>query len=331
MIFILALLNVLYKIRITSEGVISAENLWNPVWLLLGPILYYSFNSLTKDKKYIRFFRVHFVPFYIYFIFFCFDYFSVDLEIPWQNPMYVLYQESFFVIPLSLLGYAVKIFNKRKTINANNIKGELLFAISGFYAIIGVLYVMMYVCWGILNIDMGLDYRIFTYGFLLIIEIFILRYVYATQFVNRSNVEDGADEESAYTNSGLKDEVAAEYVNRILVYFLNDTSFLNPDISIESISKDLNIPKHHFSQLFNVHIGKNFYTFIAERRIGYALKRLNEEKGKLKIESLAYECGFNSKTSFNRYFKQITGFTPLEYVTKRETDFDNSILKDKID
>ncbi|MGF1925655.1 MAG: helix-turn-helix domain-containing protein, partial [Bacteroidia bacterium] len=90
------------------------------------------------------------------------------------------------------------------------------------------------------------------------------------------------------------------------------------DISIDLISRELDIPKYHFSQLFNVHIGTNFYTFIAERRIEYALKKLSEEQGKLKIESLAYQCGFNSKTSFNRYFKQITGFTPLEYLSRGE-------------
>jgi len=326
LLFILALLNVVYKIRLTSEGVKSAQNLWNPTWLLFGPILYYAFNSLTKDKMYIRFFRVHFVPFYVYFIFFCFNYFNVDLDHPWQNSKFLFYQNTFFVVPLSLLGYSIKIFSKRKAINANHLKGELLFAICGFYVIISLLSLMMFFCWGVLNIDMGLDYRIFTYAFLLIIEIFILRYVYASRFLTRLNLGGGAEEESTYTNSGLKDEVAAEYVNRILVYFLDDRAFLNPDISIESISRDLDIPKHHFSQLFNVHLGKNFYAFIAERRIKYALKRLHEEQGKLKIESLAYECGFNSKTSFNRYFKEITGFTPLEFVMNRGTDYGSDVL-----
>lgn len=329
LIFILALLNVIYKIRFTAEGLKSASNLWNPTWLLLGPILYYSFNALTRDKRYIRFFRVHFVPFYLFSIFFIICYFSVDSAHPWQNQLYISYQNLFFVIPLSLIGYATKIFSRRKTINPNHVKGELLFAIGWFYMIIGVLYVMMYLCWGVLNIDMGLDYRIFTYGFLVIIKIFILRYVYATRFVKQVNLIGGEQEESSYTNSGLRDAMAAEYVNRIRTYFLDDLSFLNPDISIELISKELDIPKHHFSQLFNMHIGKNFYTFIAERRIGYALRRLNEEQGKLKIESLAYECGFNSKTSFNRYFKQITGATPLEYVNKRGREFEAIMLSNK--
>jgi AraC-like DNA-binding protein len=326
LIFFLALFNVIYKIRLTPEGVKSATNLWNPTWLLLGPILYYSFNALTEDRKYIRFFRVLFVPFYIFLFFFII---SINQSHPWQNSLSILYQNTFFVIPLSLFGYSIRIFGKRKTINANHAKGELIFAICGFYAIISVLYVMMYLCGGILNIDMGLDYQIFTYGFLLIIEVFILRYAYATWFGKKLKLNDSIDEESAYTNSGLRDEVAAEYVNRIMLYFLNDQSFRNPDISIELISRELDIPKYFFSELFNMHIGKNFYTFIAERRIEYALRRLNEEQGKLKIESLAYECGFNSKTSFNRYFKQLTDTTPLEYMIKKMEDRNRIVLPEE--
>jgi len=50
----------------------------------------------------------------------------------------------------------------------------------------------------------------------------------------------------------------------------------------------------------------------------YALDLINTNQGKLKIESLAYSCGFNSKTSFNKYFKEKTGFTPSEYQLQQE-------------
>ncbi len=329
-VFILALLNVLYKMRITSNGIESADNLWNPMWLLLGPFTYFAFSSLIKKKRCIKYFSLHLLPFFIFALFYFIGLLRIDLLQPWANPLYVWYQNSFLIISFYIISYAVKIILNRKLINALQIKGELLLVICGFYIIIGVLGILMYLCWGILHIDMGIDYRIFTYAFLLMINIFILRYVYAVKFSHHLEYANAYTLDSSYTNSSLRQELAVEYVQKIMDYFSNDQSFLNPDISIELISKDLNIPKYHFSQLFNVHIGKNFYTFIAERRIEYALRRLNEEQGRLKIESLAHECGFNSKTSFNRYFKQITGCTPLVYLSKMEPVDTKIILAQEI-
>jgi AraC-like DNA-binding protein len=316
-IFVLALLNVLYKIRLTSNGIESATNLWNPTWLLFGPFIYYAFLALHKKTKSIKRFVIHLLPFFIYLLFYSIDLLSVDLGHPWGNPLYVWYQNTFFIIPISLINYAIKVLMYRKSINALQIGGELLLIISGFYIIIGILSVLMYLCWGVLNIDMGIDYRIFTYAFLLIIEVFILRYTYTIKYF-KENERPAADFDLSYANSSLLSEQTALYLDKMKQYFSEDKSFLNPDLSLEILSRDLDIPKYYFSHLFNVHFGKNFYNFIAEHRINYALRRLMEENGKMKIESLAYECGFNSKTSFNRYFKQRTGCTPLEYVNKND-------------
>lgn len=317
-IFMLALLNVLYKIRITSDGIISADNLWNPTWMLLGPFSYFAFAALVRKKRCIKHYSLHLLPFLIIALFFIINVVKLDSLNPWESTLYTWYQNSFFVIPISLICYAVIILKNRKLINALQITGELLLSISGFFIIIGLLYLLMYICWGILYVDMGIDYRIFTYTFLLVIEIFILRYVYFPKSQENLNAMNSHGSEILYTNSSLSEDLAIAYVERIKDYFKEDQSFLNRDISVELISKELDIPKYHFSQLFNVYLGKNFYTFIANRRIEYALKRLDEEKGKLKIESLAHQCGFNSKTSFNRYFKQITGYTPLAYLSKND-------------
>ena len=101
-LLIFSLGNVLYKVRIDGQVVVIAENLWNPTWLLFGPILYYLFNSLTKHKRFISFYKVHFIPFYVYAALFAIDFVAVDFTTPWEDPMFVFYQNSFFVIPLSL-------------------------------------------------------------------------------------------------------------------------------------------------------------------------------------------------------------------------------------
>ena len=59
-------------------------------------------------------------------------------------------------------------------------------------------------------------------------------------------------------------------------------------------------------------MGKSFYVLVSEYRINYA-KEILKEDNNITIESLAYECGFNSKSTFNKYFKEQTGYSPSEY------------------
>jgi AraC-like DNA-binding protein len=75
--------------------------------------------------------------------------------------------------------------------------------------------------------------------------------------------------------------------------------------------------RHHLTQLLNEKLEKNFYSFINEYRIGEAIDRLNDPALQVNILSLAFDCGFNSKSSFNNYFKKITGSTPTAYRKQR--------------
>ena len=63
--------------------------------------------------------------------------------------------------------------------------------------------------------------------------------------------------------------------------------------------------------MLNEHIGKNFYEFVNEYRIETAKTNLLDSKmAHYTIEAIAYESGFNSKSSFNLLFKKQVGYTP---------------------
>lgn len=319
LIAILAIVNVLYKIRFTGDNIIAASNLWNPTWLLFGPAFYFAYRSLRgKDEKLFRGWWWHYVPFLLFSLFYGIAFLTTKTENVWDNPLYTRYQNSFFVISLLLMAYAFYGLKRRKEMDTREREGELLIFLSGFLALIAVLYGVMYFCWGVFNINMGVDYRLFTYAILLIMDIFIFRYYMMGKDQAYSSKTDPAV-------SGLNPVQADRYMEKLRIYFSDQESFINPNLSLETLSKDLDIPKHHFSLLFNQHLGKNFYSYVAEHRINYAIQRLQDENGKLKIESLAYACGFNSKTAFNRYFKQITGRTPLQYIQQKEGASDGSL------
>lgn len=90
--------------------------------------------------------------------------------------------------------------------------------------------------------------------------------------------------------------------------------YLNPDITLEKLAVELNIPTRKFSNVLNNEFKANFFNFINDYRINEAKNILvdNNQKQKTVLEIL-YEVGFNNKSAFNRVFKDATGLTPTNY------------------
>jgi len=118
--------------------------------------------------------------------------------------------------------------------------------------------------------------------------------------------------EKKYTKSGVDEKMLDKYEEALKLFMKKTKIYLEPEISLEQLAAKTNIPKHHLTQLLNERFGKNFYTFINEHRITEAMEKLQHDRN-LNILSLAYDCGFNSKSSFNTYFKKVTGLTPSAY------------------
>jgi AraC-like DNA-binding protein len=87
---------------------------------------------------------------------------------------------------------------------------------------------------------------------------------------------------------------------------------MDPLLSLERLSKSVRIPERILSQVINQSSGLNFNDFINKYRTEHAQKLLKDEPNK-KVLEVAYECGFNSKTTFNSAFKKFTGQTPSEF------------------
>jgi AraC-like DNA-binding protein len=121
------------------------------------------------------------------------------------------------------------------------------------------------------------------------------------------------DKDKRYEKSGLDASKMDEYVVMLTAFMKKSRIYLDPDLSLETLASRTNMPRHHLTQLLNDRIKKNFYSFINEYRIGEAIDRLNNPAVHVNILSLAFECGFNSRSSFNNYFKKITGSTPTAY------------------
>ncbi|MEZ5105627.1 MAG: helix-turn-helix domain-containing protein [Draconibacterium sp.] len=126
--------------------------------------------------------------------------------------------------------------------------------------------------------------------------------------------ENGGKNESKYDRSAMsKDEI--EKIRKLIFNYLKERKpYLNSEYNLQMMVTDLNISRQKLSQVINLGEQKNFYQLINEFRIEEVKTRMTTPGFEhYTLLGIAFECGFNSKTSFNRIFKEITGLTPSEY------------------
>ena len=123
------------------------------------------------------------------------------------------------------------------------------------------------------------------------------------------------EEQGKYKRSSLKEEQIEEINQKVSSYLTTKKPYLNTEFSFQMMVEDLGISRHILSQVINAGQNKNFYQLINEFRVKEVKEKLNDQKYKnLTILGVAFECGFNSKTTFNRIFKDETGMTPSNYI-----------------
>jgi len=101
---------------------------------------------------------------------------------------------------------------------------------------------------------------------------------------------------------------------RLNKYMINGEAFLNENLRLSDVSKEMNISTNELSFFINQTYQKNFYKYVNDFRIAHACKLLKDETyNKFTIVAIGFESGFNSKSTFNQVFKEQTNQTPSAY------------------
>ena len=87
------------------------------------------------------------------------------------------------------------------------------------------------------------------------------------------------------------------------------------NLTLEDVAEHANMTPHAFCRYFKKHTRHTFINFLNEVRINEACKMLinGTYSG---IATVAYNCGFNSVTNFNRVFKSVVSKSPREYISQ---------------
>ncbi len=118
-----------------------------------------------------------------------------------------------------------------------------------------------------------------------------------------------------YEGSNLTPEQQDIYLRKLLRYMKAEKPYLDSELTVKRLATGLSVSHRELSQVINESAGMHFYDFVNRYRVEAAKRMLQESilKDEMSILGIAYEVGFNSKSSFNTAFKKATGITPSQY------------------
>ena len=101
---------------------------------------------------------------------------------------------------------------------------------------------------------------------------------------------------------------------------VEEEMYLKPNLTLKMLSEELNTTTNNLSWLLNNIYNVSFYEYINSFRIEkYFEKIASGEHNKVTILAIAMDVGFNSKSTFNRFFKSKTGLSPSQYLKQKKT------------
>ena len=305
-----------------------------PLMFLTGPLLYFYVSSLAVENFRLKpIHLLHIIPFLLVSI-----HRSNIQVVPiagppglTDNPNYIYNKIYYSFLIISVFVYWFLgldlILKHRKNIplyfsnySGKNTLSWLIFVLTLFLA----LFIVNFSIFFVQNVLELWIFRLPSLSFDLTLFTFIMIYfgmnqsaIYEKEKVQSNDYvqnDPTNSRESKYIGSALDDEELSVLTETVIKYLRNKKPYLNPEYSLQMMVVDLNISRHKLSQVINRSQKKNFYKFINEFRLEEVKEMLVDPAyAHYSVLGIAMECGFNSKTSFNRIFKEETGFTPTAY------------------
>jgi AraC-like DNA-binding protein len=296
-----------------------------------GPLLYLYVRFMTNpDMKFNWLNMLHFIPFAAFFtvsVIFRSEPLVRDLRSFFRPDRFIslriIYSVSFF---LSISAYSTLAFIEIRR-HQKNLK-NLVSYISGKITLnwLKILSISFYTTCFVLFILGGLnmigsfipfDPYFVIFGFIAVFSIAYSFYGIKQPVIFGEVVKaaTGEKKESGrYLKSGLKELQAERYLQKIISYMENRKPYLDSDLTIHDLSKMTGIQRHHITEVLNEKHNRNFFTFINEYRVKEVISRMSDPQYRnYTILAIAFDSGFNSKSTFNTFFKSYTGKTPSQY------------------
>lgn len=305
---------------------INHPNLFEMIGLirfLTAPFLYCSILYFTSfSKKFEKKNLWHFLPF-LFFLIFRFPFFITGKNIEFS---YEVGRIVFFilqiVLPLQAVVYWCLSF-RRLQIHIKNIHQfsssteQIDLSWLKYFLLILVFIIIAWLNLVFFNLNSLIEFTPFIY----LLSVFFLAYFSLQQKeifdFSKSELNDlSAIKEDKKESTKRVSESRMTELNEKLQKLMDlEKVYLENDLSLPKLAKRMNASCNEVSFVINELYRDNFYNFINKYRVEEAkILLLSEKYSQLNILGIAYESGFNSKTTFNTTFKKHIGFSPTEFV-----------------
>ncbi len=301
----------------------KAYSLGDPTFLLIPPLLWFYITALTGGRVRLSLSSVaHFLPFLV--IIFCSISFGSFLS---GNSLTNIFDRHprlpftifwmFVVIQFSCYQYLIhrkwrdyQDIIKQEVSNTENVSISWVRFFMSVFLVVNICF--LFSLFAVIHLDiMNVVWK--SVGVVLSLSIFALGYKGILQ--REIFYADLTVPETPLAPQLPKPEKPNQELVDKLTRFMEDKKpYLDAELSLSSLSKQIGLNRNQLSQLINNGIGENFYDFINKYRVE-EVKRLmaDPQKQHYNLLGMAMESGFKSKSTFNLIFKRFTGLTPTEY------------------
>jgi len=303
---------------------------------LFGPLLYLYAKSLTEiNVNFKKLDLIHFLPFIIHFLsLFPFYIISGQEKIAVLEKMVFttkpIFTSRFFIVEaaqnMQMLIYTALTLMLIKKFRNNINKG------TKYYSDLNVKWLKI-LSIGLLIytlLDFGFVTSIWLFGYSYVVEVnsFLIicsaLLIYTLGYTGLRKPEffvKKRGKKQQYSKSGLPEDQSNVYIKKLYEVVENNNYYLKNDLNLQSLAEKIGISPYYLSQIINVKLNQNFFDFINSYRIKEAKRLLNDPKNdNYTILRIAFDVGFNNKTSFNTAFKKFTHLTPSQFRNSRGSD-----------
>ncbi len=296
--------------------------------LLWGPTIYFYTKSLTMpDFKLKPVLILHLVPFFIHLTYmsFVFHFHGTAFKQrfllaggnfhPFYIPVYDMVLLVTIFIYLLLSFFLIERYKKKIKDNfASTDRIDLKWL---YFVLIGFSLKFIFDIWFVYDSNVNLRFNVTAlYASRTVLFIF-LNYMIYKGFQQKS-IFEGAEEIKTSKKLSLSQIVHENYKNKLLGFMENEKPYLDPDLTLLSLSEQVNIPSRSLSEVINFGLNQNFYDFVNSYRVRESETLLSQANSNYKtILEIIFESGFNSKSSFHKAFKKHNGLTPTEFKKRK--------------
>lgn len=316
--------------------------------LLIGPVFYAYIKSLLYPlNKLEKSFYLHFIPACIYLLYstvaFIWDVFIFDVAFFYADgkdkdllPWYQL-AGLFSMSVYTALGLVTYLTYRKQIVNAVSYADSVAFrwmqhVLSALIIMLvaRAIFILLYPSFGSFGsmywyylIFATLVYFLTIQGYAHLVTVFTISKANKVEIAAESN--KSTHEARSYVNLSQSDHLnhdtsydakaLAQKRAQLSALFEQQHVYRDPELSLQGLASMLNWHTKETSAVINQGFEKNFNDFVNTYRVNEFKQIIVHQEGNSpRVLDSAFECGFNSKSTFNRVFKRLSGQTPKQFI-----------------